>query len=168
MAVSLSPKGDPTSPRRPLPQRHISSHKQLQLGVDIAEYMHYASITRAKESARNREYESKRGPVTLLGLLKDRFHKGHREDQNTLAIDATAELSEFSEEKSSEKERDGAVIQSAPIDARSDVWDSAARDAELYSASRAMRTAGWGSAFYCKYHFPSFKLDILSEYLAKI
>lgn len=153
MAVETSPTdGSPASPRRPLPPQHISSHRQTQLGVGMEEYMHYASISRAKEIEKNREYESKRGPVTMLSLLKDRFHKGHHENQSTPSPEVVASHSDSSEDHDFGEKKGEAVVHNAPVEGQSDVWDAAARDAELYQASRVMRTAGWGSAFYCKSH----------------
>lgn len=116
----------------------------MQFKVDISEYMHYASITRAKEKSRNREYESTRGPTTFFSLLKDRFHKGHHEQH---ALQPPTNQSDISEKDSSSAKRDGAVIQNVPIEPTRSDWEST-RDSELYLASRVMRTAGWGSAFY--------------------
>lgn len=153
MAVESSPTdGSPASPRRPLPPQHISSHRQTQLGVGMEEYMHYASISRAKEVEKNREYESKRGPVTMLSLLKDRFHKGHHENQTTLSPEVVANQPDISESHDVGEKKGEAVVHNAAVEGQSDVWDAAARDAELYLASRVMRTAGWGSAFYCKFY----------------
>lgn len=150
-AGSMPNDGSPVPPRGPLPPHHISTHRQLQLGVGIAEYMHYASITRANETAKNREYESKRGPTTLLSLLKNRFHKGHREDLTNVSGETNSDQSDVSEKNASGVKKDHVIVQNAPVALESDVWDASARDAELYLASRVMRTAGWGSAFYCMY-----------------
>lgn len=151
MAVEASPTdGSPASPRRPLPPQHISTHRQTQLGVGLEEYMHYASISRANEIEKNREYETKRGPVTMLSLLKDRFHKGHHESQSISSPEAVVNRSDSCENNDVVEKKGEAVVSNAPVEGQSDVWDATARDAELYLASRVMRTAGWGSAFYRK------------------
>lgn len=153
ITVESSPTdGSPESLRQPLPPQHISTRRQIQLGVGMEEYMHYASISRAKEVEKNREYESKRGPITMLGLLKDRFHKGHHEDQTTPRPEIVSNQSDAIETHSSNEKKGQTVIHNASVEGQSDVWDAAARDAELYLASRVMRTAGWGSAFYRKSH----------------
>lgn len=153
IAVESSPTdGSPATLRQPLPPQHISTRRQIQLGVGMEEYMHYASISRAKEVEKNREYESKRGPVTMLRLLKDRFHKGHHEEQITPSPEIVANRSNASETQSSDEKKSETIVHNAPVEGQSDVWDAAARDAELYLASRVMRTAGWGSAFYRKSH----------------
>lgn len=136
--------GAEPSALRPLPARHLSTHKQVQYDVKIPEYMHYASITRAKELRRHAEYKSNRAPTTFLSLLKDRFHKGHHETQEPQIVAGQADISE---KNASLGTKDGGVIQNAPVGPRPSDWEST-RESEMYLASRVMRTAGWGAAFY--------------------
>lgn len=141
-----STTGDEAPLRRPLPSKHMSTNKQLQFGVDIVEYtcMHYASITRAKEKNKDREYETSRGPTTLLSLLKDRFHKGHHEKADS---QPPSDQVRTSDHGSTAEKKERAIVQTQPVNAiNQSVWESTV-NSELYLASRVIRTAGWGSCF---------------------
>jgi hypothetical protein len=86
------------------------------------EYLHYASLTRAKE----REYEGnlikRKDPWSLGGIIKNRFSKGHV--HKVIAV------------------VDGNTITATQNDF------STVTDLEWRQASRATRTASWGSIFF--------------------
>lgn len=84
------------------------------------EYLHYAKITRAEE----REFEANltkgKDPWSLGGMIKNRFSKGHQNE----ATEADSQIA-----------------------THHDDW-STVTDAEWRQASRATRTATWGSIFF--------------------
>jgi hypothetical protein len=86
------------------------------------EYLHYAKITRAEE----REYEGnlikRKDPWSLGGIIKNRFSKGHVHEVN-------------------------AVVDGDTITTTHNNW-STVTDLEWRQASRATRTASWGSIFF--------------------
>lgn len=90
--------------------------------VLFEEYLHYASITRAEE----REYEGNliktKDPWSLGGIIKNRFSKGHVHEVNAVVGETTITTT------------------------HNDV--TTVTDLEWRQASRALRTAGWGSIFF--------------------
>jgi len=86
------------------------------------EYFHYAKLTRAEE----REYEGnlikREAPWSLGGIIKNRFSKGHVHEVNAVV--------------------DGDTITTTHGDF------STVTDLEWRQASRATRTASWGSIFF--------------------
>ena len=86
------------------------------------EYLHYAKITRAEE----REYEGnlikRKDPWSLGGIIKNRFSKGHVHEINAV------------------------VGEDAITTTHGDF--STVTDLEWRKASRATRTAAWGSVFF--------------------
>lgn len=90
--------------------------------VLFEEYLHYAAITRAEE----REYEGNRinrdAPWSLGGIIKNRFSKGHVHTVNSEVADGTIKTTHNNV--------------------------STVTDLEWRQASRALRTASWGSVFF--------------------
>lgn len=86
------------------------------------EYLHYATITRAEE----REYEgniiNRKDPWSLGGVIKNRFSKGHVHEVNAVVNEDTI------------------------VTTHNNV--STVTDLEWRQASRALRTASWGSIFF--------------------
>ena len=86
------------------------------------EYLHYAQLTRAEE----REYEgnliNRKDPWSLGGIIKNRFSKGHKHEVS-------------------------AVVQDGAITTTHDNYTTVT-DVEWRKASRALRTASWGSIFF--------------------
>lgn len=119
---------------------HLSSVKQLRFGISFAEYMHYASITRAREKVANDEYLRERGPTTLKCRIKDMLKTG-RQGSQELEAD-----SPYTSEKDNTGQKDHSVVQTLALD--STAPSVQAPPSELHTANRALRTAGWGSMFY--------------------
>ncbi|KAK7976525.1 hypothetical protein PG989_014988 [Apiospora arundinis] len=86
--------------------------------VSLEEYLHYASITRAEEKIANEKYRAAKGPVTWKSIIRGRFSRNPGGN----------------DPQSSTAGQGYAV--------------NGALEAEWKNASRAVRTAGWGSAFY--------------------
>ncbi|EHK97262.1 putative N amino acid transport system protein [Glarea lozoyensis 74030] len=130
--------GDPRNPNHLLTGGQDVVEKQLvhnthDPSVSFEEYMYYASITRAEEVEADQRFRAMQGPKTAKSILKNRFSTGRREA-------AAAEYPHSPNELTSEKkELDG----SSPTRNLGGVSDS-----EYKTASRAIRTAGWSSAFF--------------------
>lgn len=105
--------------------------------ISFEEYVYYAGITRAEEKIADEEFRRIRGPRSVANTLKGRFSKGgnHAAEQPQPVADESRVTSEKSGELNEKGEPTGEVA--APNYA-----------AELKQASRAMRTASWGSIFY--------------------
>jgi hypothetical protein len=90
--------------------------------IMFEEYLHYAKITRAEE----REYEGnlikRKEPWSLGGIIKNRFSKGHVHEVNAVV--------------------DGNTMTTTHNNI------STVTDLEWRQASRATRTAAWGSIFF--------------------
>lgn len=88
--------------------------------VLFEEYLHYASITRAEE----REYEGtiikRKEPFSLGGIIKNRFSKGHVHEVNAGTVATEGNHNDM----------------------------STVTDREWKQASRAARTASWGTVFF--------------------
>lgn len=94
--------------------------------VTFEEYSHWAQVERERERQENALYVQKRGPASLMSLLKDRFSKGvHHEARKEAAA----------------AEKNGGVVSDSSSGA-------AVSDEEWRVAARALRTSGWGTVFY--------------------
>jgi hypothetical protein len=89
--------------------------------VLFEEYLHYASITRAEEHEYEGNLVTRKEPFSLLGVVKNRFSKGHVHEINTAGA------------------QDGLKTHQEA---------STVTDLEWRQASRALRTAGWSSIFF--------------------
>lgn len=103
--------------------------------VTIEEYMYYASITRAEEELANGEYLRLQGPKTVKSMVLDRFSKGKHIDASSPPV---TDLDSTPQEKGTGGE----------LTPTSDGNRGQVSDAEWKTASRALRTCGWGSIFY--------------------
>lgn len=92
--------------------------------VLFEEYLHYASITRAEEHAYEGNLVKRKEPWSLGGLIKNRFSKGHVHQETSAAVDA-----------------DGGVTTTHNN-------YTTVTDREWRQASRACRTASWGTVFF--------------------
>ncbi|TDZ48261.1 N amino acid transport system protein [Colletotrichum trifolii] len=102
--------------------------------VTFEEYLYWAGVTRAEEKEANDGYVQARGPMTLKGLLKDRFRKGdeHKGFEGSASVTARGEKN--ANDKALAPAGDGVA--------------GGVTHEEWKQASRAMRTAGWGAIFY--------------------
>lgn len=153
MAESPADAADPTTGCKPavlqtISEGHLSSAKQLRFGISVAEYMHYASITRAREKVANEEFLRERGSTTLKGRIQDLF-KAKRmgsQSQEPASVD-TMDPHHSTSEKHPTTQKDHSVVQTLALDSAGAIAVPAPAD-ELRNANRALRTAGWGSVFY--------------------
>lgn len=90
--------------------------------VLFEEYLHYAKITRAEERAYEGNIINRKEPWSLGGIIKNRFSKGHVHEVN-------------------------AVVGEDSIVTTHNNY-STVTDLEWRQASRALRTAGWGTVFF--------------------
>jgi hypothetical protein len=130
--------GDPRNPNHLLTGGQDVVERQMvhnthDPSVSFEEYMYYASITRAEELEADQRFRAAQGPKTAKTILKNRFSTGKRE---AAAAEYPPSPTDLTSEK---KELDG----SSPTRNLGGVSDS-----EYKTASRAIRTAGWSSAFF--------------------
>lgn len=90
--------------------------------VLFEEYLYYANITRAEERAYEGNLINRKDPWSLGGIIKNRFSKGHVHEINAVLTDDTI------------------------VTTHNNV--STVTDIEWRQASRALRTASWGSIFF--------------------
>ncbi|TDZ13769.1 N amino acid transport system protein [Colletotrichum orbiculare MAFF 240422] len=102
--------------------------------VTFEEYLYWAGVTRAEEKEANDRYVQARGPVTVKGLLKDRFRRGDEHKAFEGSASGTASGEKNANDKALALAGDGVAGGVTPE--------------EWKQASRAMRTAGWGAIFY--------------------
>ena len=106
--------------------------------ISFEEYFYYASITRAEEKIADEEYRRIRGPRSFANTITGRFSKGG--DHVVAQSQLTADESRVPNEKNGElNEKNGEPTGDVVAPQYS---------SELKQASRAMRTASWGSIFY--------------------
>ncbi|KAI1341343.1 transmembrane amino acid transporter protein-domain-containing protein [Xylariaceae sp. FL0016] len=104
--------------------------------VSFEEYLYYAAITRAEEQEANARFVAARGPRSLKNMAKQRFSSGR--------IPGTA-ASEARDLTTVGNAKDDDVQEGVPRDGLSRYDISAT---QRKHASRAMRTASWGTIFY--------------------
>ncbi|KAI1139452.1 transmembrane amino acid transporter protein-domain-containing protein [Hypoxylon sp. FL0543] len=109
--------------------------------VSFEEYMYYAAITRAEEKEANARFIAARGPRTIKNIIKGRFSNGHAEKAapnpqvaDTLSIQVTEE-----------KWRGGDGPQ---VPKSTGIGNYGITEEQRKTASRAARTASWGTIFY--------------------
>jgi len=117
-------------------ERKYGFAARTQRGVTFEEYRYWAGVERQMEDEDNRRYVAGRGKTTALSLLKDRFSSG----KNTGAVTHSAESTE-NKTMHDDKTMGGEIAAVGPNDMQ-------ATDAEWRQATRALRTAGWGTIFF--------------------
>ncbi|KAI3541723.1 transmembrane amino acid transporter [Colletotrichum abscissum] len=112
--------------------------------VTFEEYLYWAEVTRAEEKLANERYLHSRGPLTLKSVVKDRFRKG----------DEHVRFQGGSEGSGNEDVGAGVGEKQNGIGSDKALQSAESRDGgvvtleEWKTASRAVRTAGWGAVFY--------------------
>jgi hypothetical protein len=129
--------GDPRDPNHVLTGGQDVVEKQLvrvlhDPSISFEEYMYYATITRAEEHEANERFKVAAGPKTFKSVLKNRFSHGQHDAAVANYPPSPTDINE-------KKAMDGA----SPRRNLGGV-----SDAEYKTASRAIRTAGWSSAFF--------------------
>lgn len=108
--------------------------------VTFEEYVYWANITRAEEKVANERYLRARGPNAIKSHVLDRFLKGHRSPPVSALTDAT----EVGANGQVISEKDEKGDKTSPSE---DAGFGGVALAEWKNASRALRTASWGSIF---------------------
>jgi hypothetical protein len=132
--------GDPRDPNHVLTGGQDVVEKQMAQNahdpsVTFEEYMYYATITRAEELEADKHHRAALGPRTFKSTIKNRFSTG----KETHAV-ANYPPSPTGERDLNEKK---GLDRSPPRRNLGDV-----SDADYKTASRAIRTASWSSAFF--------------------
>ncbi|KAI0379520.1 transmembrane amino acid transporter protein-domain-containing protein [Hypomontagnella monticulosa] len=109
--------------------------------VSFEEYMYYGSITRAEEVEANARFIAARGPRTLKNVIKGRFSRG-RVNEDSAEPRAANSLSAGEGDEKTHHD-DAPNVAETGNSARYGVTD-----AQRHTASRALRTASWGTIFY--------------------
>ncbi|KAL7801007.1 transmembrane amino acid transporter domain-containing protein [Trichoderma afarasin] len=102
--------------------------------VTFEEYQYWAKIEREEEYQANLEFKAEHGPRTVKSVFLGRFSKGIHHENKKKAEAAAAENSGTA----SPDEKNGVTATNAGLPT----------EAEWKQASRAMRTASWGTMFY--------------------
>jgi hypothetical protein len=105
--------------------------------VSWSEFRYWAKIDRAEEVESERRYRQSQGPWTLSKFIKGRFSKGQHAQSHDAAASNNGTTSMPYDEKSA------AVV---PTDSASGSIE--VTEEEWKTASRALRTAGWGAIFF--------------------
>lgn len=142
-SVGIEPLADPRetaiaeAEKPDIYQRTWGLQARVDGSVTFEEYIYWAKIERAEEHEANRKYVEMQGPTSVRNVLKGRFSKGIHHDekkrQRELAVSSVV---------GSDGEKDKAetsVVSST---------DGAVSEEEWRTASRALRTASWGTMFY--------------------
>lgn len=120
-------------------ERSWGLRARVDPSVTFEEYVYWAKIERAEEWENNKQYIAERGPVSVGKVITGRFSKGVHHD-NKKKLDAAAarsqelqQVAETTDSKEAPRARQASVT---------------AQDEEWKTASRALRTASWGTIFY--------------------
>jgi hypothetical protein len=106
--------------------------------VTFEEYIYWAKIERAEEHEANRVYKETQGPWSVGKAIKGRFSKGIHHDEKKRRERELAAGGVVG----SDTEKDKAATSVVPS------TDGAVSEEEWRTASRALRTASWGTMFY--------------------
>jgi hypothetical protein len=98
-----------------------AAHVHNDPSVQFEDYLHYATITRAEEHEYEGNLINRKEPWSLGGIIKNRFSKGH-----------VHEITPVEGEHGVKTHTNAATV----------------TDLEWRQASRALRTASWGSIFF--------------------
>jgi len=99
-----------------------AAHVHNDPSVLFEEYLHYAKLTRAEERVYEGNLIRRKDPFSFGGIIKNRFSKGHVHEVNAVAGEDTI------------------------VTTHNDV--TTVTGLEWRQASRALRTASWGSIFF--------------------
>jgi hypothetical protein len=131
--------GDPRDPNHLLAGGQDVVEKQMvhvkhDPSVTFEEYMYYANITRAEELEADKHHRAAMGPRTFKSTIKNRFSTG--KETHAVANYPPSPTEGMSEKK----ELDGSSPTRRNLGGVS--------NSEYKTASRAIRTATWSSAFF--------------------
>ncbi|GAM90057.1 hypothetical protein ANO11243_080970 [Dothideomycetidae sp. 11243] len=123
-------------------QRKYGFEGRVNPDVTYEEYRYWAKVERRLEQEDNQRYIEDSGPTTMLSVFKGRFSKGVHHDRAKRANGANNGI-DNGNSPSYEKDTTGAVTAVGPGS-----LERGAIDAEWRNASRALRTASWGTVFF--------------------
>ncbi|GLA73502.1 hypothetical protein AtubIFM55763_004425 [Aspergillus tubingensis] len=112
--------------------RADGARARLDPNVTLEEYMYWANIERQLEEEENRQYVLERGPLTVGKVIQNRFSKGVHHDHDKKGAHNSPQI-----------DGEKGMVASTPSDS-----SLAVTDEEWRTASRALRTASWGTVFY--------------------
>lgn len=141
LAGPLNVKGKEPAATSSDAQPCLSEGEKLQLKVNFEEYLYYASITRAEEELANKSYKRSQGPTTIKSLFLERFQSSRKDH---VVVDSSNRQAAGVARSVEDKD----THQGTPSNIRTPAHPVSSSESELYAASRALRTAGWGSVFY--------------------
>lgn len=139
--------GEGGDPRLPQNNALIEAEENEEghRNVTFEEYAYYADITRAEEKLADEEYRRIVGPRTVASVIKGRFSKGGDHVVAKAKAQAQAQDTAAVESKVMDEKNDG---NGPATEVGTTVAVTQSHSVELKHASRAMRTASWGSIFY--------------------
>jgi hypothetical protein len=112
--------------------------------VTFEEYVYWAKIERAEEHEANLQYVEERGPLTVGKVIHARFSKGIHYENRKKEKERAAQVDQaVSNGSGRENETAGEVAVAV-----NDSLSMSVSPEEWKTASRALRTAGWGTIFY--------------------
>jgi hypothetical protein len=148
-SVGIEPLADPRevqiadAEKPDIYQRTWGLQARVDGTVTFEEYVHWAKIERAEEHEANRIYKEVQGPLSIGRVIKGRFSKGIHHEEKKRREEATAEALRIARANGSDsetKDKSDAVVVPTP--------EGAVSEEEWRVASRALRTASWGTMFY--------------------
>lgn len=148
-AVGIEPLADPRetqiaeAEKPDIYQRTWGLQARVDGTVTFEEYVHWAKIERAEEHEANRVYKEMQGPMSVAKVIKGRFSKGIHHEEKKRREAAQLEAIRVARENGTDsegKEKSDAVAVPSP--------EGAVSEEEWRVASRALRTASWGTMFY--------------------
>jgi hypothetical protein len=121
-------------------QRKWGLLARVDPSVTFEEYQYWAKVERAEEREDNQLFIQQRGPRSVKNILMGRFSKGvHHEDKKRAEQATATQLAAVRGEKG-----DGAKLNESEL-ARVQENPARVSDEEWKTASRALRTASWGT-----------------------
>ncbi|EAS31534.3 amino acid transporter [Coccidioides immitis RS] len=129
--------------KRPTPPARVYGlAARVDPTVTFEEFRYWAKLQRAEEREENLRYIEEQGPMTLSKMIKNRFSHGihHERKKKEQKEAARREALQVTAESNGEQE------QNPKQTAREETMT--VTEEEWKTASRALKTAGWGSVFY--------------------
>ncbi|KAK2749089.1 hypothetical protein FQN55_003791 [Onygenales sp. PD_40] len=118
------------------PARVYGMAARADPSVTFEEFRHWAEIEREEEREANEQFIAERGRRTFSNVLKGRFSHGIHHEKKKREEREAAEAAQRGE------------LQVTQSDSSSNQREPAVTEEEWKTASRALKTASWGSLFY--------------------
>lgn len=114
------------------PLREYGLDYRVDPTVSFFEYRYWAKIEREEERQAEKLFLERRGPMTPKKMIMSRFSKGVHHENKKMQAQAN---------------RDASLTETTGVSPDGNTSDSSLEQ-DWKTASRAMRTAGWGSIFF--------------------